>query len=265
MGTISGRDRARARPGPRGGAPEARPWQAGRVTSAQRHAADPGAAARPPLLDRTFAAVLFDMDGTLISSIGAVERSWARLAEDYAIPVERFFPFHGIPAKDIVERLLADRSATEREAAYARIVELEVADTEGVEVLPGAVAALDALGPAGRCAVVTSSSRPLAAARLSASGLPVPDLVITADDVPRGKPHPEPYATAAARLGARPADCLVVEDAESGLASGRAAGAATLAVATTHAPEELRADLVVPDLSAVRFEATDVGVRLTRT
>ncbi len=212
--------------------------------------------------DRAFAAVLFDMDGTLINSLAAVVRSWARLAEEYAIPAERFFPFHGIPARAIVDRLLEDRPAAERDAAYARIVDIEVSDTDGIEILPGAVAALEVLAPAGRCAIVTSSSRPLAAARLAATGLPAPSVLITADDVERGKPHPDPFEAGAAAFGAAPRDCLVVEDAASGLASARAAGCPTLALATTHAAEDLAGDVVVDNLAAVRFYLAGDGVRL---
>lgn len=215
-------------------------------------------------LDRTFAAVLFDLDGTLISSLAAVERSWAQLFEEYAIPPERFFVPHGIPARDLLESFMDDRSPEDRAAAFDRIVEIEVADTAGVDVLPGAMAALEALAPSRRCAIVTSGTRDLAHSRLVATGLPVPAVVITADDVTHGKPHPEPYVAGAAALGVDVTDCLVVEDARSGIASGRAAGASILALATNVPAEELDGDLVVPDLSHVRFEPTPDGVRLLR-
>lgn len=212
----------------------------------------------------TFDAVLFDMDGTLISSLASVVRSWTRLAQEFAIGVdlERDFHFHGIPARDIVETLMADRDAAERARAQRRIVELEVLDTGDIEVLPGAREALLALAEDGRCAIVTSCDLALAAARLAASGLPTPALVVTADDVTRGKPDPEPYLLGAQRLGADPARCLVVEDAAAGLVSGRDAGATTLAVATQSHADRLEADVVVADLGAVRFEVTADGVRV---
>ncbi|GAA4873189.1 HAD-IA family hydrolase [Serinicoccus chungangensis] len=118
--------------------------------------------------------------------------------------------------------------------------------------LPGALDALRALGD--RAAVVTSADQALASARLRAAGLPEPAVLVCADDVARGKPDPEPYLEAAARLGVDPARCLVVEDSAAGLRSGRAAGAATLALLTTTPREQLGdADLVVPDLSWVRL------------
>ncbi|GIG38153.1 HAD family hydrolase [Cellulomonas pakistanensis] len=228
---------------------------------------DPRPAAARDVLDEVFDAVLFDMDGTLISSTRSVERCWLRLAEEFGTPTADLAPFryHGVPGRDIVDLLLPDRDAEVRAAALARVVDLEVADTEGIEVLPGAVEALAALADAGRSAVVTSCGSRLAAARVAAVGLAAPGTVVTADDVERGKPDPEPYRTGAARLGADVRRCLVVEDAESGVRSGRAAGAAVLALRTTE-PDGPGggADLVVPDLSAVRFEVTDEGVRVRR-
>jgi sugar-phosphatase len=213
------------------------------------------------VLARPFAAVLFDMDGTLISSLDSVVRAWRRLAQEFAIPAERFGDFHGIPARALLDLLMPDRPLAERQRALARITALEIADVAGVTALPGAADALGALAPGGRCAVVTSASGALARARLAASGLPVPAVVVTADDVHRGKPDPEPFTIAAARLGVDPAACLVVEDATSGITAARAAGAATVAVTTT--TPGIQADVVVPDLAALWFSVgvDGVGVR----
>lgn len=210
-----------------------------------------------PVLGRTFAAVLFDMDGTLISSTDSVVRSWTRLAHEYAIPAERFGDFHGIPARALIEMILFDRSEEERAAAADRILEIEIADGEGVVALPGAAEAMAALAPTGRCIVVTSAIRRLAAARLALTGLLQCELV-TADDVARGKPDPEPFRVAAQRLGVDPALTLVVEDATAGVTAGRAAGATVLGVRTTM--RDLDADLVVDDLAAVRLVPVAGGV-----
>ena len=218
------------------------------------------------LAERSFAAVLFDMDGTLISSVASVERGWARLAGELDVPPLDFAELHGIPARDLIERLLPDHPTADRERALARVIAIEMDDTADIEVLPGAEAALTALAGSGRSAIVTSCSGDLAAARLRAAGLVAPDVVVSADDVRRGKPDPEPFRTGAERLGVDPRHCLVVEDAAAGIASGRAAGAAVLALTTTtaghpgHRP--LDGDLVVPDLAAIRFVAQPDGVRL---
>lgn len=208
--------------------------------------------------------VLLDMDGTLISSTAAVERCWRTLAREHGVPEERVapFPFHGVPARDIVDELLADRSAEERATALDRIVDLEIADTEGITVLPGVVEALAVLVPAGRCAIVTSCGHRLAEARYGATGLPWPAVVVTADDVRRGKPDPEPYLRGAELLGVPASRCLVVEDASSGVRSGRAAGAVTLGLRTTGAGPG--ADVEVDDLSQVRFRVEPQGVRVER-
>jgi len=226
------------------------PWQALPVTLSTQ--------ARP-VLGRTFAAVLFDMDGTLISSTASVVRSWTRLAQEYAIPAERFGDFHGIPSDALVELLLADRPVAERRAAAARIIELEVADGEGVATLPGAAEAMEALAATGRVAVVTSAIGRIATARLGQTGL-LRCPVVSADDVTRGKPDPEPFRRAAELLGVDPAEALVVEDATAGVTAGRAAGATVLGLTTTS--PDLDADWVVPDLAAVRLVPVPDGVRV---
>ena len=196
-------------------------------------------------------ALLFDMDGTLIDSTPSVLRSWNTLTAEFAIPPELFavVPTHGRPAGEILADLLPRDLIG---PAAARLDELERTDTADVTVLPGA-ADLLAAAPAGRWAVVTSAGRALARVRLGAAGIAARRLV-TIEDVSRGKPDPEPFLLGAKLLGAPPERCLVFEDAPAGLAAARAAGAATVAVTTTHAAADLDADLVVPDLGALRIE-----------
>ncbi|MCB1300889.1 MAG: HAD-IA family hydrolase [Tetrasphaera sp.] len=212
---------------------------------------------------RRFAAVLFDLDGTLIDSTAAIARCWAAWAPTYGIELSRLRGLHGIPARGIIERLLTE---DRRDEAEQHIRRLELDDVSEIPTLPGAVAALEALAGA-RHAIATSCTDDLAQARIGATGLPRPPVVITASDVARGKPAPDPYLLAAERLGADPRDCLVVEDAPLGLESARAAGCATLAVTTTTAYDQLvadpNADAVIPDLAAVHFSVTGDGrVRL---
>lgn len=208
-------------------------------------------------------ALLFDNDGTLVSSLDSVERCWSRWAREYGITVEEFrrVELHGRPAVDIVADLLPARLVPE---AVARVEQLEVDDVPngGVRLLPGTREFLDSL-PADRWAVVTSATRRLAEARLDAVGI-LPKTLIAADDITRGKPDPEPYLLAARQLGADPARCVVFEDAPAGLQAGRAAGMTTVALATTHRAHELAADLVVNDLSALSALVTDEGVEISR-
>ncbi|MER7872513.1 HAD family hydrolase [Streptomyces solisilvae] len=206
-------------------------------------------------------ALLFDNDGTLVSSLDSVRRCWTRWAGEFGIAAEDFarVELHGRPADDIIADLLpADRAPRAR----ARIDELELEDVPGgVKLLPGTAELLAAL-PAGRWAVVTSANGPLAEARLAEVGIR-PGTLISADDITRGKPDPEPFLLAAERLGVDPARCVVFEDAPAGLASGRAAGMRTVALATTTSREELVADIVVEDLSAVSVQVSDGGMEIT--
>lgn len=210
--------------------------------------------------ERAFRAVVFDLDGTLIHSEPALIRAWTTWAIEHEVTAEQLAGFHGVPTADVVRAVLgAERAPT----ALARINELELVEVAGIEPLPGSAEALAVL-PAERVAIATSCGRDLAAARLTASGLPRPALVVTVDDVERGKPAPDIFLAAADRLGVPPEECLVVEDAPPGLAAARAAGMATLAVTTTTAPEQLTADAVVANLAAVEFVPGPDGIRVRR-
>ncbi|MFE9496452.1 HAD family hydrolase [Streptomyces collinus] len=207
-------------------------------------------------------ALLFDNDGTLVSSLASVERCWTRWAREYGITAEEFgrVELHGRTAVEIVGDLLPARLVPE---AVARVEQLEVEDVPhgGVRLLPGTRDFLDFL-PADRWAVVTSATGRLAEARLGAVGI-TPKILVSADDVTRGKPDPEPYLLAARQLGVDPAHCVVFEDAPAGLRAGRAAGMTTVALATTHPAHELDADLVVENLSALSALVTHRGLEIS--
>jgi sugar-phosphatase len=208
--------------------------------------------------------LLFDMDGVLISSIGSVNRCWRRWAALYDVPDAASFDVpHGVRALDIVKSLRPDIDPAEG----LRVIEdLELEDTDGLQVLPG-VRELLASIPADRWAIVTSATRRLLLGRLRVAGLPVPERLISADMVERGKPHPEPYLRGAALLGFAPADCVVVEDAPPGIGAGRAAGCRVLGVLGTHALAELhQADWIVDSLASVRVTKGErLGVEFAST
>lgn len=213
----------------------------------------------PPFADRTFAAVIFDNDGTLVDSTGSVVRSWVRWAEEHDVDPERLTGFHGVPAAAIIDEVAPH---VDPAAAFARIEEIETGDVEGVVALPGVLAAVADLAGA-PIAVATSATRGLAAVRLEAAGIEI-DEVVTIDDVTRGKPAPDPFLEAARRLGVDPADCLVCEDAPSGVTAAKAAGCAVLAVTTTAPASELTgADLVVESLADVAFTVAERRVRVS--
>lgn len=215
------------------------------------------------LVSDSIAAILFDLDGVLIDSGDLVLDHWRTFADWYGLSQDDVLAdVHGRRAVDVIRQALADRPPPEVEDAIRRHEELEVADTDGVVALPGASALLDGLS-ADRWAIVTACSGPLARARISAAGLPAPAIVVASEHVSEGKPAPDGYLAAASRLAAAPGSCVVIEDAPHGLTAGRAAGAYVLAVTTTHLADDLTAaDVIVPDLSAVRITPGNRGLRL---
>jgi sugar-phosphatase len=206
-------------------------------------------------------AVLFDIDGTLVDSTPAVERTWRTWASHRDVDVAELLRVcHGRRTEDTVAQFLPE---DERAAGVAELEQLELEDLDGVVALPGTRELLVRLPP-DRWAAVTSGSQRLMRARLAAAGLPVPDVLVAAEDVDAGKPDPEGYLSAAASLGLGVDRCLVIEDAPAGVAAGRAAGAWTLAVATSHDAADLEAaDAVVADLTALTVEPTDAGLVVT--
>jgi sugar-phosphatase len=201
----------------------------------------------------TVQAILFDLDGVLVDSTANVERHWTEWAHKVGLDPAWLVPrVHGRRAIDTVRSVRPDLDAG---AEFAALERAESEDTEGVTALPGARDLLARL-PETTWAIVTSGTRPVASARLRAAQLPTPEAFVTADLIARGKPDPEGYLAAAARLGVPQSACLVVEDAPAGAAAARAAGMRLLALTTTHARDELgAADLVAPDLAAVQVDA----------
>ncbi len=210
----------------------------------------PVPAAGPDPFDAPFDGVLLDLDGTLIDSIPAVERSWLRWCEEFGVHPSRLVGMHGVTAANVIAAVLPE---DRRDAAHARIREIEVADVDGILVLPGAAELLRELADAEvPTAIVTSGTRDLAEARIAATRLRHPPVVVTASDVVRGKPWPDPWLEGARRLEVEASRCLVLEDSVAGLRAARAAGCGALvAVATTSPASDLApyAGLVLDDVS----------------
>jgi sugar-phosphatase len=210
----------------------------------------------------TAKAVLFDLDGVLVDSTPAVERVWRKWAAehnrdpDYVVEMA-----HGRRSVETI-RVVAPELRAEEE--NLKVEQMEIEDKEGVVVIPGAAQLLRSLPP-DRFTIVTSATRPLAAARLGYAGLPVPQRYISADDVINGKPDPEPYLKGAALLGFAPNDCIVIEDAPAGVKSAKAAGIRVIALTTTYSATELSAaDAILGSCLEITasFDGREVGLEL---
>src|SRR6266567_4201999 len=199
---------------------------------------------------RTFscAAVLFDLDGVLVDSTGSVSRQyrlWAsktnldpRVVED--IP-------HGVRSIDVVRQLAPHLDA---EAEVKRIEKMEAEDRD-VLVMAGAADLLKSI-PEDRWCVVTSGTRYLATSRLKYANLPIPRVMVSADDVSKGKPDPEPYLSGARLLGMTASDCLVIEDAPAGILAAHAGGMRVIGLTSTYPASALEADVVIRKLEQIK-------------
>jgi len=194
-------------------------------------------------------AVLLDSDGVLADSHAQVDVAWTTLAREFGLDIDELWAeLAGVPARRTLARHL---DGDLLDAAVERLEDLEVETATGTPAIAGAARFVGSLA-VGRHAFVTSASRRLASARWTAAGIEPPPHVVTADDVARGKPDPDPYLAAAALLGVDPSRCLVLEDADAGARAGRAAGATVVAVGD--------APWSVPAIARVR-DLADLDVR----
>ena len=207
-------------------------------------------------------AILFDLDGVLVDSHTVVERTWRRWTERHTIHVP-----------DIVRRAHGRRSIeTVREAApqldadeeVQWLASVELGDFDGIIALPGAASILGALRE-GEWAVVTSGGRELARRRLMHANLPLPGVLIAAEDVAVGKPAPDGYLMAASRLAVSLSQCIVVEDTPAGIEAGRRSGARVIALATTFPRTALAgADEIVNTLNDLNLQRLTSGLEVTK-
>jgi sugar-phosphatase len=206
--------------------------------------------------------LLFDNDGVIVSSIGSVNRCWRKWAQHYGVPVAEDFQIeHGTRAVEVMQKLVPGINVVE---GLKLIEDMELEDVADLTVLPGVKALLESL-PMDRWAIVSSATYRLLVGRLKVAELPIPERIISGDHVVNGKPHPEPYIKGAELINADPKDCIVIEDAPSGVRAGKAAGCRVLGVLGTHSADELRAagvEWVVETLEHVKAEVIENGLRL---
>jgi mannitol-1-/sugar-/sorbitol-6-phosphatase len=200
-------------------------------------------------------AILFDLDGVLVDSTQAVEREWRAWAKKKGVDGDAIMAIsHGVRTVEVI-RLVAPQLDAEAEAW--EIENDEAKDLEGVNAMPGALELVRSI-PEGRWGVVTSGSRLLASTRLPFCGLPVPEVLVTSDDVTRGKPDPEPYLKGAARLGFSPEECLVIEDAPAGIHAAHAAGMTVIGLASTYKADKLvEANAIIRSFRELSVQMSD--------
>ena len=206
--------------------------------------------------------LLFDLDGTLVDSLPAVERAWTQLAQRINVPVKDVLDFiHGKQAITSIRHFMQGASEEAIQQQFAWLEQREAEDVEGIKVLPGALELLTYLNKANiPWAIVTSGTIPIAYARLRAASLPEPGIFVTAEQVPRGKPEPDPYLLGAQLLGFEPEECAVVEDAPAGVQAGLAAGCHVIAVnPPPDTPRLEHADYVLSSLSELFVQKIDDG------
>ena len=206
-------------------------------------------------------AILFDLDGTLIDSIAAVDRAWTRWAIRHGLDPQDVVPhIHGRRAVDSL-RLLAPRPDLDLSVEEDWLVGIEAGDTEGVTAIPGALEFVQSIGPDRWC-LVTSGTSPVAIARMNAVGIR-PRQAVFGEDVPNGKPAPDPYLLAASRMGYRPNECLVFEDTVAGIRSGQAAGMRVIAIGSRESNPDLGvADATVEDYRTLVVQSLGDGLRV---
>ncbi|QMI07229.1 sugar phosphatase [Citrobacter sp. RHB25-C09] len=194
---------------------------------------------------------LFDLDGTLVDSLPAVERAWCNWADRFNLAHDEVLNFiHGKQAITSLRHFMPGKTEAEIAAEFTWLEQVEATETAGITALPGAVALLNHLNKAGiPWAIVTSGSMPVARARHQVAKLPAPEVFVTAERVKRGKPEPDAYLLGAQLLGLAPEECVVVEDAPAGVLSGLAAGCHVIAV---NAPAD------TPRLDEVDFSLTSL-------
>jgi sugar-phosphatase len=209
------------------------------------------------ICDRRFRckAILFDLDGVLVDSAELVERTWRIWATRHRLDPETVIAAaHGRRTLETV-KIVAPQLAADAEVASLEAN--EAMSTDGIHEIEGAREILEQLPP-GSWAIVTSGIRAVAEHRIVYTRLPTPRVMICAEEIEHGKPHPEGYLTAAARLGRAPGECIVIEDAPPGIEAAHAAGMRVIAIASTYSRARLTAaDAIVERISDLRI--THVG------
>jgi mannitol-1-/sugar-/sorbitol-6-phosphatase len=204
-------------------------------------------------------AILFDLDGVLLDSTRVVAQQYTIWAQEHGLdPAQVLKASHGVRTIEVIRRFAPHLDA---EAETRKIEAREVAATD-VTAMPGVLELLGSI-PEGRWCVVTSGGRHLATTRMQRFGVPIPKILVTADDVKHGKPDPEPYRKGAELLQVNPAECVVVEDAPAGIRAAHAAGMKVISLPSTYPVADLKeADAIVSGLPNIKVSLDGAGTNI---
>ena len=207
----------------------------------------------------TCAAILFDMDGTLVDSTAVVERAWGWWAERHHLPLAEVLAFsHGRPTRGTMEHF---RPGTDVRDEAAEMERYEENQTDGILAVAGARDAV-LVAQYGAWGVVTSAQRVLAERRLATAGLPVPRVLVPVDEIERGKPDPEGFLKAAKLLQVAPERCVVFEDTRPGIEAAESAGMRAIGLLTTFPAETLGCEWAIRDFRDIRLEHGGAGFQI---
>jgi mannitol-1-/sugar-/sorbitol-6-phosphatase len=197
-------------------------------------------------------AIVFDLDGVLVDTMPTIRAAWTQWAIDRNLaPGEVLASIH-MTGVELVRRFAPE---VDPMAEVRRISARQASSETSLARFDGSLELLESL-PQNRWAIVTSARQEPAIRHLTMAGLPVPHVLVTAEQTPRGKPDPSGYRLAAERLAVDPRECVAIEDSPGGVRAARGAGMMTLGVTNTHEPSELR------DANALISSLADLEVTL---
>ena len=193
-------------------------------------------------------AIVFDLDGVLVDTMPAIRAAWAEWATSRGVSPDVVLSDIHLTALELIRKFAP---TVDPVAEALNIASRQATLHTSVVAFDGAAGLIAGL-PVGRWAIVTSARREPALRHLALAGLQVPQVLISAEDTPRGKPDPAGYRLAAQRLEVPANACLAVEDSPAGIRAARGAGMTALGVTNTHAASELReADAVIASLAGI--------------
>lgn len=210
-------------------------------------------------------AVLFDLDGVLLGSMSYHVKAWQEVFSKFHIPLDpdEIYSREGTRTADLARNLAIDHKLNLSEEELQNLVQTKSKKYNEItkaDIMPGVEdLVLELKQRQIKIAIVTSTFRENLLRVMPQELVAKFDTIITGSDVKNGKPHPEPFLKAAEKLGINPSECIVVENAEIGIRSGKAAEMFCIGVTSTQTREQLKqADKIVPDIVSILIQIDEI-------